>query len=68
MGVPKAEVGPSDLNIENVIKDLRSGKLNMGGNVAKFENTIAGYLGVNQYMVVNSGSPSNPQTLNLSRG
>ena len=59
MRVPLAVVGQNDLDIENVVKVLRSGKLTMGDNVAKFENAMSEYLGVNHSIVVNSGSSLN---------
>jgi CDP-4-dehydro-6-deoxyglucose reductase, E1 len=59
MRVPLAVVGLNDLDIENVVKVLRSGKLTMGDNVAKFENAMSEYLGVNHFIMVNSGSSAN---------
>jgi CDP-6-deoxy-D-xylo-4-hexulose-3-dehydrase len=59
MRVPLAVVGLNDLDIENVLKVLRSGKLTMGDNVAKFEIAMSEYLGVNHFIMVNSGSSAN---------
>jgi len=59
MRVPLAVVGLNELDIENVVKVLRSGKLTMGDNVAKFEIAMSEYLGVNHFIMVNSGSSAN---------
>jgi CDP-6-deoxy-D-xylo-4-hexulose-3-dehydrase len=59
MKVPLAVVGLSNSDITKAIEILNSGKLTMGENVKSFENLMASYLGMNHFIMVNSGSSAN---------
>ena len=59
MKIPLASLGLRDKDIAAAEKVLRSGKLTMGQNVASFEKMMAKYLGVNHFVMVNSGSSAN---------
>jgi CDP-4-dehydro-6-deoxyglucose reductase, E1 len=57
--VPLASSGLRSSDIESVLRVLNSGKLTMGQEVKNFEDKIARYLGVNHFVMVNSGSSAN---------
>jgi CDP-6-deoxy-D-xylo-4-hexulose-3-dehydrase len=59
MKVPLASSGLRDSDIEKVLAVLRSGNLTMGEEVKNFERKMATYLGVNHFIMVNSGSSAN---------
>jgi CDP-6-deoxy-D-xylo-4-hexulose-3-dehydrase len=59
MRVPLASTGLREQDIDAAIDVLRSGNLTMGANVAKFEKTMADYLQVEHFIMVNSGSSAN---------
>jgi len=59
MKIPLASSGLRDADIEAVIRVLQSGNLTMGQEVKKFESKMATYLGVNHFVMVNSGSSAN---------
>jgi CDP-6-deoxy-D-xylo-4-hexulose-3-dehydrase len=57
--VPLASSGLRSADIESVLRVLNSGKLTMGQEVKNFEDKMARYLGVNHFVMVNSGSSAN---------
>jgi CDP-6-deoxy-D-xylo-4-hexulose-3-dehydrase len=57
--IPLASSGLRDSDIETVSRVLKSGKLTMGSEVKKFEVKMAKYLGVSNFVMVNSGSSAN---------
>jgi CDP-6-deoxy-D-xylo-4-hexulose-3-dehydrase len=57
--VPLASSGLRSADIESVLRVLNSGKLTMGQEVKNFESKMARYLGVNHFVMVNSGSSAN---------
>jgi CDP-4-dehydro-6-deoxyglucose reductase, E1 len=57
--VPLASSGLRDIDIEAAISILRSGNLTMGEQVREFEIEIADYLGVKNFVMMNSGSSAN---------
>ena len=57
--VPLASSGLRSADIESVLRVLNSGKLTMGQEVKNFESKMAHYLGVNHFVMVNSGSSAN---------
>jgi CDP-6-deoxy-D-xylo-4-hexulose-3-dehydrase len=57
--VPLASSGLRSADIESVLRVLNSGKLTMGQEVKNFEAKMARYLGVNHFVMVNSGSSAN---------
>lgn len=57
--VPLASNGLTTRQIEDAISVLKSGNLTMGENVKNFESTMASYLGVSDFVMVNSGSSAN---------
>lgn len=59
MKIPLASSGLRDSDIETVLRVLKSGKLTMGSEVKKFEAKMAKYLGVSNFVMVNSGSSAN---------
>ena len=59
MRIPLASSGLRDSDIETVLRVLKSGKLTMGLEVKKFEAKMATYLGVSNFVMVNSGSSAN---------
>ena len=59
MRVPLASAGLREQDIESAIEVLRSGNLTMGAKVARFEQTMADYLEVKHFVMVNSGSSAN---------
>lgn len=79
MRIPLAPLGITKEDIESAISVLHSGQVTLGSKVAEFEESMAKYLGVSRFVMVNSGSsanlvilesllrPSNSKS-NLSRG
>ena len=59
MNIPLASIGLREQDIEAAISVLRSGNLTMGEKVKQFEEAVANYLGVNYFIMVNSGSSAN---------
>jgi CDP-6-deoxy-D-xylo-4-hexulose-3-dehydrase len=59
MRVPLAVVGLDQSDIKKVVEILASGNLTMGKQVRAFETLMAKYLGVNHFIMVNSGSSAN---------
>jgi CDP-6-deoxy-D-xylo-4-hexulose-3-dehydrase len=59
MRVPLASTGLKSEQIEDAIAVLRSGNLTMGQRVLEFETAMAGYLEVDHFVMVNSGSSAN---------
>jgi len=59
MRIPLASSGLRQKDIDQLNIVLNSGKLTMGEEVKKFENLMAEYLGVNHFVMMNSGSSAN---------
>jgi CDP-6-deoxy-D-xylo-4-hexulose-3-dehydrase len=59
MRVPLAVVGLEQSDIQKVVEILESGNLTMGAQVRTFESLMANYLGVDHFIMVNSGSSAN---------
>jgi CDP-6-deoxy-D-xylo-4-hexulose-3-dehydrase len=59
MRVPLAVVGLEQTQIQKVVEILKSGNLTMGEQVRTFESLMANYLGVDHFIMVNSGSSAN---------
>lgn len=59
MRVPLASSGLRSQDIEAAIEVLQSGNLTMGKKVTQFENLVAAYLGVEHFVMMNSGSSAN---------
>jgi CDP-6-deoxy-D-xylo-4-hexulose-3-dehydrase len=59
MRIPLASSGLRAEDIAIAIEVLHSGNLTMGKNVKNFENQMADYLGVDNFVMVNSGSSAN---------
>jgi CDP-4-dehydro-6-deoxyglucose reductase, E1 len=59
MRVPLASTGLRSEDIEAAIEVLQSGNLTMGKKVSEFEKIMAGYLGVEHFVMMNSGSSAN---------
>ena len=59
MRIPLASSGLRESDIEAVLRVLKSGNLTMGAEVKKFEAKMASYLGVTNFVMVNSGSSAN---------
>lgn len=59
MRVPLASSGLRNEDIEAAISVLQSGNLTMGKKVVQFESLVAKYLGVNHFVMMNSGSSAN---------
>jgi CDP-6-deoxy-D-xylo-4-hexulose-3-dehydrase len=59
MRIPLASSGLRQKDIDQINIVLNSGKLTMGEEVKKFENQMAKYLGVNHFVMMNSGSSAN---------
>ena len=59
MRIPLASSGLRQKDIDQLNIVLNSGKLTMGEEVKKFENLMAKYLGVNHFVMMNSGSSAN---------
>jgi CDP-6-deoxy-D-xylo-4-hexulose-3-dehydrase len=57
--IPLASSGLRDIDIEAAVKVLKSGMLTMGAQVRAFETAMAAYLGVDHFVMVNSGSSAN---------
>lgn len=57
--IPLASTGLRDRDIEAAIGVLKSGFLTMGAKVREFEASMATYLGVKEFVMVNSGSSAN---------
>ena len=59
MRVPLASTGLRSQDIEAAIEVLQSGYLTMGKKVIEFEKLMADYLGVEHFVMMNSGSSAN---------
>lgn len=59
MRVPLASSGLRNSDIDAVMRVLQSGNLTMGTEVKNFERKMAAYLGVKNFVMVNSGSSAN---------
>lgn len=59
MKIPLASSGLRASDIDLVTQVLKSGNLTMGKEVKKFEEMMCGYLKVNHFIMVNSGSSAN---------
>lgn len=59
MRVPLASSGLRSKDIDAAVEVLQSGFLTMGRKVAEFESRMAEYLGVNHFVMMNSGSSAN---------
>lgn len=59
MRVPLAPSGLREVDIKAVYRVLHSGNLTMGKEVSSFESEMADYLGVKNFIMVNSGSSAN---------
>lgn len=59
MRVPLASTGLRSQDIAAAVEVLQSGFLTMGKKVAEFESRMAEYLGVNHFVMMNSGSSAN---------
>lgn len=59
MRVPLASTGLRPHDIASAIDVINSGNLTMGEQVQKFESAMARYLGVQHFVMVNSGSSAN---------
>ena len=59
MRVPLASTGLRSQDIEAAIEVLQSGILTMGKKVIEFEKLMASYLGVEYFVMMNSGSSAN---------
>lgn len=59
MRVPLASSGLRSQDIEAAIEVLQSGNLTMGKKVIEFEELVAAYLGVEHFVMMNSGSSAN---------
>lgn len=59
VSIPLASSGLRDKDIAKIIKVLESGQLTMGEEVRRFEGQMAHYLGVQHFVMVNSGSSAN---------
>lgn len=59
MRIPLASSGLRESDIETVLRVLKSGNLTMGAEVKMFEAKMAAYLGVSNFVMVNSGSSAN---------
>jgi len=59
MRVPLASSGLRSEDIEAAIAVLQSGNLTMGKKVIEFEKLMANYLGVDHFVMMNSGSSAN---------
>jgi CDP-6-deoxy-D-xylo-4-hexulose-3-dehydrase len=59
MRIPLASSGLREEDISVAIEVLKSGNLTMGQNVKRFEARMAEYLGVSDFIMVNSGSSAN---------
>lgn len=59
MKIPLASSGLRQVDIEAAITVINSGNLTMGENVANFETQMALYLGVSNFVMMNSGSSAN---------
>jgi CDP-6-deoxy-D-xylo-4-hexulose-3-dehydrase len=57
--VPLASSGLRDQDIQAVLRVLNSGNLTMGAEVKNFEKKMANYLGVEHFVMMNSGSSAN---------
>ena len=57
--IPLASSGLRQIDIEVASEVLNSGKLTMGEQVKKFESAMAEYLGVQHFVMMNSGSSAN---------
>ena len=59
MKIPLASSGLRDKDTSALNDVLRSGDYTMGAVVKNFEQAMAKYLGVNHFIMVNSGSSAN---------
>lgn len=59
MKIPLASTGLRPKDIAQIIEVLNSGQLTMGDRVREFEQHMAAYLGVRNFVMVNSGSSAN---------
>ena len=59
MRIPLASSGLRDIDIQAATDVLNSGNLTMGSQVKSFENDMAHYLGVEHFIMMNSGSSAN---------
>lgn len=59
MKIPLASSGLRDVDIEAATSVLKSGNLTMGSQVKNFERDMARYLGVEHFVMMNSGSSAN---------
>jgi CDP-6-deoxy-D-xylo-4-hexulose-3-dehydrase len=59
MRIPLASSGLRPKDIEAAIAVINSGNLTMGENVSNFEAQMASYLGVSNFIMMNSGSSAN---------
>ena len=59
MKIPLASTGLRKQDIDAAIAVLNSGNLTMGNKVREFENSIAKYLGMDHFVMMNSGSSAN---------
>jgi CDP-4-dehydro-6-deoxyglucose reductase, E1 len=59
MRIPLASSGLRDVDIEAATLVLKSGNLTMGSQVKNFEADMARYLGVEHFVMMNSGSSAN---------
>ena len=59
MRIPLASSGLRAEDIAIAIEVLHSGNLTMGKHVKNFENQMADYLGVTNFIMMNSGSSAN---------
>lgn len=59
MRIPLASSGLRDIDIQAAIAVLNSGNLTMGSQVKNFEDDMAHYLGVEHFIMMNSGSSAN---------
>jgi CDP-6-deoxy-D-xylo-4-hexulose-3-dehydrase len=57
--IPLASSGLRQKDIERLNEVLASGNVTMGDEVRKFESKMAEYLGVDQFVMLNSGSSAN---------
>jgi CDP-6-deoxy-D-xylo-4-hexulose-3-dehydrase len=59
MHIPLASSGLRSKDIESAIEVLNSGNLTMGSQVREFESRMSDYLGVSDFVMMNSGSSAN---------
>lgn len=59
MRIPLASSGLRPSDVEKAVEVLNSGNLTMGAKVKEFESSMASYLNVKHFVMVNSGSSAN---------